>query len=45
MPAETVRILLGHASIKTTQTYLHLTEPLRRQVNQAVSSFSVSLFD
>lgn len=45
VPAETVRILLGHASIKTTQTYLHLTEPIRRQVNEVVSSFSVSLFD
>lgn len=45
VPAETVRILLGHASIKTTQTYLHLTEPLRRQVTQAVSGFCVSLFD
>ena len=45
VPAETVRILLGHASIKTTQTYLHLTEPIRRQVNEAVSVFSVSLFD
>jgi len=45
VPAETVRILLGHASIKTTQTYLHLTEPLRRQVNDVVGGFSVSLFD
>jgi len=44
VPAETVRILLGHASIKTTQTYLHLTEPIRRQVNEVVSAFSVSLF-
>ena len=45
VPVETVRILLGHASIKTTQTYLHLTEPIRRQVNDVVSGFSVSLFD
>ena len=45
VPAETVRILLGHASLKTTQTYLHLTEPIRRQGNEAVSGFSVSLFD
>lgn len=45
VPAETVRILLGHASLKTTQTYLHLTEPIRRQVNEVVSGFCVSLFD
>jgi len=45
VPVETVRMLLGHASIKTTQTYLHLTEPIRRQVNDVVGSFSVSLFD
>jgi site-specific recombinase XerD len=45
VPAETVRILLGHASLKTTQTYLHLTEPIRRQVNEAVGGFCVSLFD
>jgi len=45
VPIETVRILLGHSSIKTTQTYLHLTEPIRRQVNEVVSAFSISLFD
>ena len=45
VPVETVRILLGHASLKTTQTYLHLTEPIRRHVNDVVSGFSVSLFD
>ena len=44
VPAETVRILLGHASLRTTQTYLHLTEPTQRRVNQAVSRFDVPLF-
>ncbi len=45
VPAETVRMLLGHSRITTTQVYLHLTEPIRRQVNEAIGSFSVSLFD
>jgi site-specific recombinase XerD len=45
VPAETVRILLGHASLKTTQTYLHLTEPIRRHVNDVVGGFCVPLFD
>jgi site-specific recombinase XerD len=34
VPVEVVQILLGHTSRKTTQTYLHLTEPLRDQLQQ-----------
>ncbi len=45
VPAETVRILLGHASIKTTQAYLHLTEASRKKLNDTVGGFSVPLFD
>ena len=45
MPVETVRILLGHASIKTTQAYLHLTEAARKSINDTVGGFSVRLFD
>ena len=45
VPAETVRILLGHASIKTTQGYLHLTEASRKKLNDTVDGFSVPLFD
>lgn len=45
VPAETVRILLGHASIKTTQGYLHLTEASRNKLNDTVGGFSVPLFD
>lgn len=45
VPAETVRILLGHASIKTTQAYLHLTEAARKRINETASGFSVPLFD
>ena len=45
LPAETARILLGHASIKATQAYLHLTEPARKRINDTVGAFSVPLFD
>jgi site-specific recombinase XerD len=44
-PAETVRILLGHASVKTTQVYLHLTEASRGQLNETLGAFCVPLFD
>ncbi len=45
VPAETVRILLGHASVRTTQVYLHLTEASRGQLNDTLGAFSVPLFD
>jgi site-specific recombinase XerD len=45
VPAETVCILLGHASVKTTQGYLHLTEASRKKLNGTVDGFSVRLFD
>ena len=45
VPAETVCILLGHASVKTTQGYLHLTEVSRKKLNGTVDGFSVRLFD
>jgi site-specific recombinase XerD len=44
IPIETVAIVMGHASIKTTQTYLHLTQPLQEQIRTAVNGFSVPLF-
>ena len=45
VPAETVRILLGHSSIKATQAYLHLTEVTRQRIRNTVGGFSVRLFD
>ena len=45
VPAETVRILLGHSSIKATQVYLHLTEVTRQRIRNTVGGFSVRLFD
>lgn len=45
MPAETIAILMGHDNVKTTKQYLHLTEPIREQVKQAVTTFYVPFFD
>lgn len=33
---EVVQILLGHADPRTTQTYLHLTEPTRDQIQAVI---------
>ncbi len=45
MAAETIAILMGHDNVKTTKQYLHLTEPVREQVQQAAANFHVPLFD
>lgn len=45
VPVETLRILLGHASITTTQAYLHLTEAARERIGAVVSGLAVPLFD
>ena len=39
-----VQILLGHASIRSTEIYTHLSEPLRRDLRQLLGDFFVSLF-
>lgn len=45
MPAETIAILMGHDTVKTTKRYLHLTEAVRARVKQATANFYVPLFD
>lgn len=45
MPADTIAILMGHDSVKTTKRYLHLTEAVREQVKEATTNFYVPLFD
>lgn len=42
---QTVQILLGHADPKTTQTYLHLTEPLRQDIRRSMEAFTDDLTD
>ena len=39
-----VQILLGHASIRSTEIYTHLSEPLRRDLRQLLGDFFTGLF-
>jgi len=40
---EIVQILLGHASVRTTQTYLHLTEPTRARIQSVIGDLMQGL--
>jgi site-specific recombinase XerD len=39
-----VQILLGHASIRSTEIYTHLSEPLRRDLRQVLGDAFAGLF-
>jgi len=39
-----VQILLGHSSLRSTQIYTHLSEPLRRDLRQLLGDFFAGLF-
>lgn len=39
-----VQILLGHASLRSTQIYTHLTEPLREDLRRMLGEFFQGLF-
>ena len=45
MPTATIRILLGHADIRSTQIYLHLTEPIKADVRAMLDGFLDGLLD
>jgi site-specific recombinase XerD len=40
-----VQILLGHASIRSTQVYTHLTDPLRQQLRPKLAQLADGLVD
>lgn len=39
-----VQILLGHSSLRSTEIYTHLSEPLRRDLRQLLANFFAGLF-
>ena len=42
-PLTVVQVLLGHGSIRSTQRYIHLTDPLRRDVQATVEKLFAGL--
>lgn len=45
VPLATIRILLGHASLRSTQIYLHLTEPIKDEIRSMLDGFLNGLID
>jgi site-specific recombinase XerD len=44
VPIETIQLLLGHGSRRSTQVYLHLTKPLQDDVRDRINTFVDDLF-
>ena len=40
-----IQILLGHASLRSTQVYLHLTEPVKEEVRRTLTGIFHDLFN
>jgi site-specific recombinase XerD len=44
VPIETIQLLLGHGSRRSTQIYLHLTKPLQNDIRGRINTFINDLF-
>ena len=44
VPIETIQLLLGHGSRRSTQIYLHLTQPLQDDIRGRINLFVDDLF-
>jgi site-specific recombinase XerD len=40
-----IQILLGHSSIRSTEIYTHLSEPLREDLRQLLRETTAGLFE
>jgi site-specific recombinase XerD len=45
VPVEAIQMLLGHASRRSTQIYLHLTEPIQGDIRNQLDRYFGDIFE